>query len=145
MHCTACHIIPHSKGDEYIKLLSLYRGITPPITEIRDVRNGILLYAGFHIALGAGQIAFLLTGAKNPYLDVSDVPGCQDSTAPHRLILQHIETLGPPYDTIARNNTDARFASASNGPKPELLHFFYACAVIRRWGLDVKATQHPLR
>ncbi|KAJ7193313.1 hypothetical protein GGX14DRAFT_589009 [Mycena pura] len=148
-NCEACHIIPHSKGDEYLASLSVHRGIDPAITEIKDVRNGLLLFIGLHKPFGLGQIGLLLTGAENPYLGVQDVPGCHDPNASHRLIAQHIKPVHQLFDRIADHNTDAAFNNNNNGatrPEPQLLHFFYGCAILKRWGVDAQSpVRNPLR
>ena len=74
----ACHIIPHSKGHQvsleylwnhfkfsfraqYIINLGHHRheALDPPLDDINDTRNGILLTKALHHPLGASQSAFL--------------------------------------------------------------------------------------
>jgi hypothetical protein len=57
----ACHIIPHAKGPQYLINLSKHRheAVSPPLDDINDTRNGILLAFQLHAPFGASQIAFL--------------------------------------------------------------------------------------
>jgi|ERR1700722_8736468 len=74
----ACHIIPHAKGHEvhseylwnhskssfqaqYIIRLARHRGqvFVPPLEDINDTRNGILLSPSLHGPFGASEVAFL--------------------------------------------------------------------------------------
>ncbi|KAJ7710961.1 hypothetical protein B0H17DRAFT_1027931 [Mycena rosella] len=137
--CTACHILPHSKGDEYISCLSSLRADQDdfPVVEIGDIRNGLLLYNGLHRPFGDGEIAFLLT--PNPYLLPEDIPSDAPSTAPPppdtaRLTLQHIVPQMAPNLIIAPHNRDVRLSPTDMRPSAYLLHFFYACAILKRWG-----------
>ncbi|KAH9050859.1 hypothetical protein EDB83DRAFT_1344262 [Lactarius deliciosus] len=65
--CDAAHLIPWSKGDEYIQKVfedrsSCYRhSPLPPISGIDDVRNGMLLTKTLHSMLAQGEVAFLRT------------------------------------------------------------------------------------
>lgn len=75
----AFHIIPHAKGDQYIKNLVAYREVVvdPRFESINDTRNGILLNRMLHHAFRTSQIAFLQT--PNFAMNVDDVP----------LVMQH--------------------------------------------------------
>ncbi|KAJ7125904.1 hypothetical protein C8R44DRAFT_913091 [Mycena epipterygia] len=137
--CTACHILPHSKGDEYISSLSSLRADQEesPVVEIGDIRNGLLLFNGLHRPFGDGEIAFLFT--PNPYLLPDDISSHAPLTAPRppntaRLTLQHIVPQMPPNLIIAPHNRDVRLSSTDMRPSTYLLHFFYACAILKRWG-----------
>ncbi|KAG6836973.1 hypothetical protein H0H93_000365, partial [Arthromyces matolae] len=62
--CKLVHIIPHSKGDEYISRVVQLRSDTYPDevgpgNEINSVENALLLRADFHRAFGLGFIAFI--------------------------------------------------------------------------------------
>jgi len=61
--CEACHLIPHSKGNEYIQTLCLLRTIDdePEIDNINDIRNGILVDTAVHRFFGLSQLAVLRT------------------------------------------------------------------------------------
>jgi hypothetical protein len=75
---TACHIVPHAKTHQvcseyisnhsgstcrvkYMVNLSNYRweDVDPPLDDINDTRNGILLYSAFHRAFAESRVAFL--------------------------------------------------------------------------------------
>ncbi|KAG9310493.1 hypothetical protein JVU11DRAFT_9638 [Chiua virens] len=116
-NCTACHLIPHLKGDEYMSKLFDHRGQMynhgmVPVVDINDARNGILLYDGFHRPLDRGDIAFLKT--PNFALGVEDVPySHQPLPTAHpesRLTLQHPEdmSLWPPAIIL-----DLRYGAAA--------------------------------
>ncbi|KAJ7140310.1 hypothetical protein C8R43DRAFT_1018296 [Mycena crocata] len=134
VNCTACHILPHAKGDSYVQNLMGHRGIQDMarVLEIDDVRNGLLLSNGLHRPFGTGEIAFLLT--PNLYLLPDDVPNF--GLLMQRLTVQHIFTP-PGVVTTARlapHNEDARLDVSPQAPSADILHFFYACAVLQRWG-----------
>ncbi|KAJ7066412.1 hypothetical protein C8F01DRAFT_1123166 [Mycena amicta] len=132
----ACHILPHSKGDDYISAISdLRAGDEAPVTEIGDIRNGILLYKGLHDVFGAGEIAFMLT--PNRYLLPEDIPSRGPLTAPpptRKLTLQNICPLHPPDSEFARHNLDLALFRTDSQPSAFLLDFFYASAIMQRWG-----------
>ncbi|KAJ7085821.1 hypothetical protein B0H15DRAFT_846503 [Mycena belliarum] len=137
LNCTACHILPHAKGDNYMRSLMDHRGIQGParVDKIDDVRNGILLCNGLPRPFGAGEVAFLLTPSL--YLAPDDIPANAAGPVPlHRLTIQHIFT--PPgvimTARLAPHNDDVRLDVSPDAPSADILHFFYACAVLRRWG-----------
>ncbi|KAF8331813.1 hypothetical protein F5887DRAFT_56124 [Amanita rubescens] len=57
----ACHIVPHAKGDQYMSNLTNHRHevLEPPLNDINDTRNGILLAVQLHGPFGASEVAFL--------------------------------------------------------------------------------------
>ncbi|KAF8500606.1 hypothetical protein BU17DRAFT_102469 [Hysterangium stoloniferum] len=61
--CDACHLIPHSKGNEYIQALCLWRTTDkePEIDNINDIRNGILVDATVHRFFDLSHLAILRT------------------------------------------------------------------------------------
>ncbi|KAJ7898939.1 hypothetical protein B0H14DRAFT_3554392 [Mycena olivaceomarginata] len=131
--CTACHILPHSKGDEYISCVSALRADQGQlqVVEIGDIQNGVLLYNGLHCPFGDGEIAFLLIFATPMAVPPPpDIP---------RLILQQIVPQIGPNLIVAPHNRDARLSAADTRPSAYLLHFFYACAILKRWG----QSSHP--
>ncbi|KAI0245803.1 hypothetical protein BJV78DRAFT_1277371 [Lactifluus subvellereus] len=76
-HCDAAHLIPWSKGDEYIDRVvrdrsPLYPPSLPLITGIDDVRNGMLLGKDVHSKIADGRVAFLKT--PNYGLEPADIP-----------------------------------------------------------------------
>ncbi|KAJ7893602.1 hypothetical protein B0H14DRAFT_2684349 [Mycena olivaceomarginata] len=132
LNCMACHILPHAKGDSYMRSLMDFRGIVGParVVEIGDVRNGILLCNGLHRPFGAGE-------TPNLYLATDDIPtNFAGPQPPRRLTIQHVFTP-PGVVTTARlapHNDDAWLDVSPQAPSADILHFFYACAVLRRWG-----------
>ena len=78
-YCQACHIIPHAKGHQvcseyflnhsefsfqvrqYIEILANHRHqvLEPPLNDINDTRNGILLAVQLHASLWTSEVAFL--------------------------------------------------------------------------------------
>jgi len=72
--CTPCHIIPFVRTNEYIASLTRKRGQGEEsvISNINDVRNGLLLGVTIHNAFRRGRIAFLKT--PNFAMSTSDVP-----------------------------------------------------------------------
>ncbi|KAN0082634.1 hypothetical protein V8E55_008429 [Tylopilus felleus] len=73
--CDAAHLIPKSKGDEYIakvvRLRSHLYSPPPSISGINDVQNRILLNKILHARLGRGEVAFIKT--PNYGLELSDI------------------------------------------------------------------------
>ncbi|KAJ7229418.1 hypothetical protein B0H12DRAFT_1147778 [Mycena haematopus] len=141
--CMACHILPHSRGDDYMSCVSALRADQElPVDEIGDIRNGVLLYTGLHRPFGDGEIAFLLT--PNLYLLPEDIPTNTPMAGPPppdipRLTLQQIIPQIGPNLVIAPHNRDARLSAAATRPSAYLLHFFYACAILKQWG----QSSHP--
>jgi len=63
-HCDVVHLIPRSKGDEYIakviQLRSPRDDSEPPLdVGINDIVNGMLLNKDLHSRLGMGEVAFI--------------------------------------------------------------------------------------
>ncbi|KAJ7505359.1 hypothetical protein B0H11DRAFT_1978289 [Mycena galericulata] len=60
--CDAAHIIPHSKGREYVQIFEEIHNIPDEerLHGIDDPRNGLLLYKPLHLASGQGECTFLL-------------------------------------------------------------------------------------
>ncbi|KAJ7764268.1 hypothetical protein B0H16DRAFT_1526560 [Mycena metata] len=137
LNCTPCHILPHIKGDSFIRNLMDIRGISGAtrVVEMGDARNGVLLSNALHRPFGAGEVAFLLT--PNLYLTPDDIPGnIPGPQPPRRLTIQHIFTPSGVVATalLAPHNNDARLDASPQAPSADILHFFYACAVLRQWG-----------
>ncbi|KAI0284833.1 hypothetical protein BC826DRAFT_919135 [Russula brevipes] len=58
--CDAVHLIPRSKGDEYIARVIELRSRAPRDNiGIDDIRNGMLLKKELHSELGRGEVAFI--------------------------------------------------------------------------------------
>ncbi|KAG9310796.1 hypothetical protein JVU11DRAFT_8648 [Chiua virens] len=60
--CDAAHLLPHSKGDEYIETYTLHRSRDPVdvVVDIDNTRNGILVNKALHPHLGT-NVAVLMT------------------------------------------------------------------------------------
>ncbi|KAF8235720.1 hypothetical protein L208DRAFT_1422326 [Tricholoma matsutake] len=141
-----CHIIPHAKGHQvcseylfnctepsfqakYMINLAKHRheAFNPPLNDINDIRNGILLALQLHDAFGASQVAFLQT--PNFAMTVNDMdlvmqPSAaqvgfimQPSIADKRLTFQHFNT----HDII--------------WPPPLIFDVAYGCAALKTWGV----------
>ncbi|KAI0291865.1 hypothetical protein BC826DRAFT_1105798 [Russula brevipes] len=138
--CDAAHIIPHSKGDDYIQRVItdrrvLYEDEDPEISSmgIDSAQNGIFLTKDLHSRFGKGQSQFLKT--PNFALDTTDIPRVETGPMPaSRVTMQHIMPLGslyrvPPRDVMAD-------WSGPSAPPSILLDFMYGIAVIKRWAVD---------
>jgi hypothetical protein len=86
-YAQACHIIPHAKGsqvpseyllyhskcsfqDKYLINLINHRGVIvdPPLEDINNTGNGILLYIMLHAAFGSSDMAFFqVSYSTQPY------------------------------------------------------------------------------
>ncbi|KAF9508799.1 hypothetical protein BS47DRAFT_1397510 [Hydnum rufescens UP504] len=80
--CDVCHILPHSKGDDYILNVIHYRGgmdYRDDIQATDDPRNGFLLNLLLHRRLGDGVSAFLKT--PNFALTVDNIPSTPAKTS----------------------------------------------------------------
>ncbi|KAI9568616.1 hypothetical protein HD554DRAFT_2314212 [Boletus coccyginus] len=141
--CQACHLIPHSKGDDYMSSLFDHRremyGPMDPLDGINDPRNGILLNNMIHVSFDTGGIAFLMT--PNFALTVDDIPYYQPPSAgspANRLTLQHIQPspFGPSQSYSSPHNSDARQPQdLSQWPLAIIADLSYASTVLRAWGI----------
>jgi len=110
------------------------------LTDINDVRNGLLLSLHIHKYFGLGIFGFLKT--PNFALSDDDVPpspgpicGPQSNT-PGRFILQHfIEQPNVAATSSFRHNQNARQPiDMNNFPPPVLIDMWYGCAALKQWG-----------
>ncbi|KAG9311577.1 hypothetical protein JVU11DRAFT_7785 [Chiua virens] len=144
--CDACHLIPHSKGDEYMRNLSRYRGDmygsgVGPLDSVNDTRNGLLLAISFHRPLDRGDIAFLKT--PNFALGVDDVqyyhPRNADSPSPeNRLTVQYIQPTASEsvmLPLFGPHNSDARQPEdLDQWPPAIIVDLCYAAAILQEFG-----------
>ncbi|KIL59038.1 hypothetical protein M378DRAFT_15139 [Amanita muscaria Koide BX008] len=143
-NCIACHILPHSKGSNYILNIVHHRGGTDDsadgLNDINDTRNGLLLINFLHRPFGAGKLAFLKT--PNFALTVDDIPYHQpkeaDGESPaSRLTLHHFvdsPLLGVVIPKFAPHNSDARQPQdTSKWPPAIIVDLFYATAALNAW------------
>ncbi|KAF8309777.1 hypothetical protein F5887DRAFT_1153856 [Amanita rubescens] len=142
----ACHIIPHAKGNQYMNSLADHRNevLDPPLNDINDPRNGILLHVTLHRPFGASVVAFLQT--PNFAMSVNDVAlvmqpnaghlGFNPSLADRRLTFQHFNAPDVVITTVAPHNSDARQrVDHDDWPPPLLFDVAYGCAALNTWGV----------
>ncbi|KAF8340795.1 hypothetical protein F5887DRAFT_888503 [Amanita rubescens] len=158
----ACHIIPHAKGSQvcseylnhsqfsfqaqYMSGLANHRNedLDPPLNDIDDLRNGILLIVQLHRPFGASMVAFLQT--PNFAMSVNDVAvvmqpsaghlGFDPSLADRRLTIQHFNAPDIGTRILAPHNSDARqHVDHDDWPPPLLFDVAYGCAALNTWGV----------
>ncbi|KAF7426514.1 hypothetical protein PC9H_008883 [Pleurotus ostreatus] len=143
----ACHIIPHSRGDQQIQMLSEERLILPSIQDIGDLRNGIMLCDTLHGFFDKRLVAVLVT--PNAILAREDVPQADHPCNPAdlrpalldmRYTLQIINLNDSKLHRLehnyAPNNRDAKFKDArpTSLPEASLLHYLYGAAILTAFG-----------
>lgn len=118
--CDAAHIIPKSKGDDYIQNVISLRSRLYPSSDslpshvgINDVRNGMLLSKGLHAAFARGDFAFIKT--PNFALDPDDIPRVERDPADlempaSRTTLQFLRPV-PDFDLAQNSDTLNTFLS----------------------------------
>ncbi|KAH8995966.1 hypothetical protein EDB92DRAFT_1844190 [Lactarius akahatsu] len=122
------HIIPRSKGDEYILKVDEN---TPPEIRINGVENGVFLAKSLHAKLGTGEVAFLKT--PNYGLDSTDIPRVEptDREGPvptdhftlHRLAMPPRRLRHDVAFTLG-SNVDALFQSTNLLPPVVILDYW---------------------
>ncbi|KAH9172519.1 hypothetical protein EDB89DRAFT_1851085 [Lactarius sanguifluus] len=142
--CDAAHIIPRSKGDEYIlKVVQerwpLYEDEdTPPEIRINAVENGVFLGKTLHAKLGTGEVAFLKT--PNYGLDPTDIPRVEPSDREGPVPTDHFtlhRLATPPGYNPARI---AAIAGTGTNllPPVVILDYVYGIAAYNQWN-----SRHP--
>ncbi|KAF9521125.1 hypothetical protein BS47DRAFT_1335225 [Hydnum rufescens UP504] len=136
---TACRLLPHSKGNNYISNFMEHRGGPDDINSIDDPRNGLLLFTSFHGPLGRADVAFLKT--PNFGLTVNDIPSNPPRTSDQgspisRLTLQHFGSkIGVVVSQFAPHNRDARPPERPGERPPNvILDSVYASVALEAWG-----------
>ncbi|KAI0256175.1 hypothetical protein BJV78DRAFT_1169769, partial [Lactifluus subvellereus] len=155
--CDAVHLIPWSKGDEYIDKVvkdrsPLYHLSPPPIAGIDDVQNGILLNKILHVRLANGKVAFLKT--PNYGLEPTDIrrlgPVDQGPVPTDYITLQQLDPGGDDPVTLAYlrdqgvlnpsvalsygAHMDAQFQGTEIPLPPAIiLDYLYGIAAYNRW------------
>lgn len=146
-YAEACHIIPHAKGHQYMINLANHRheAFDPPLNDINDTRNGILLALQLHRSFGASEVAFLQT--PNFAMTVNDVYLVMQPTAPavgfaiqpsaadSRLTFQHFNNHDVAVALLAPHNSDARQSDSNEWPPPLIFDVAYGCAALKTWGV----------
>jgi len=136
--CDAAHLIPRSKGDEYIKRVTEARKDheNDVIDSINDPRNGLLLATGYHRMLGRGYLAFLKT--PNFALSTNDVPPSPvpvpGSGPSGRLTLHYFHQAHTSF--VPQNKDASPPSDLTSWPPSVITDFVYACAALKKWGSD---------
>ncbi|KAJ7046173.1 hypothetical protein C8F04DRAFT_987884 [Mycena alexandri] len=152
--CQGVHIVPFSRGDEWMK--EVVQSRIPEDNEdvsnlsiVNDIRNGMLVSNVLHPVIDKKKLVVLKT--PNLILDRNDIPprsnnadllgGVKYSTKPH-YTLQWLEGTEHQRRDIP-NNMDAAFKTNSKKPKPSalLLNYNYGVAALKWWG---KGPEHLL-
>ncbi|KAK0502306.1 Fungalysin metallopeptidase-domain-containing protein [Armillaria luteobubalina] len=148
--CEAIHLLPKSKGDEYIQIVHqdrrhAYSRLPSPILEFESpilesmncVENGVLVRSDLHKKYVHGAIAFLKT--PNFALNPEDIPRVEEGDVPtSHITLQHIQ---PPQGRYPVAQHDARITDSGNPPVSTIiLDYVYGVAALKRWsrGPDVE-------
>ncbi|KAK0187359.1 hypothetical protein F5146DRAFT_1209950, partial [Armillaria mellea] len=146
----AIHLLPKSKGDEYIQRVhqdrcQAYSGLpssilefeSPILKSINCVKNGIFVRNDLHKKFANGKIAFLKT--LNVALNPEDIPRVEEGDIPTSCItLQHIELPEGLYPVL---QCDALITGSSNPPiSAIILNYVYGIATFKCWsrGLNVE-------
>ncbi|KAN0097128.1 hypothetical protein V8E55_001574 [Tylopilus felleus] len=141
-NCDAAHLLPHSKGDEYIDNYTHRRSRDTDgndiVSEIDDVRNGILLNKVAHPNLGK-NIAFLMT--PNFAMSTADVDPTAQPT--EKRCIAHLfdpdlpESFGDP---AFHSGSQVRMPNTADKWPPNILFdAVYAKHILKQW----KATFYP--
>ncbi|KAH9026840.1 hypothetical protein EDB85DRAFT_1978191 [Lactarius pseudohatsudake] len=137
IYCDAVHLIPHSKSDEYISNFTRRRGRgdnkDDVITDIDDVRNGILLNMAAHRILGQ-NLAFLMT--PNFAMDTTDV----DHGAPpdqKRYTAHFIQVDEGPHPGDFVSGIPVRIAASRQSPPDILFDAVYASFILHHFGTKI--------
>ncbi|KAI0002169.1 hypothetical protein BJV74DRAFT_894451 [Russula compacta] len=146
--CDAAHIIPHSKGDEYIHFVISDRSVLYEVQEIptdikiNSTQNGIFLRTDLHSLLGYAQSSFLkiretiiLAFTPNFALNPADIPRVETGTIPaSRVTMQHVTPL-VGLDQVQQWDVLADWSSPL-APPSILLDYIYGVAIIKRWAIN---------
>ncbi|KAF8960929.1 hypothetical protein BDZ97DRAFT_2035202 [Flammula alnicola] len=144
-----CHIIPHAKGDQAKYMINLVNHrketIDPPLNDINDTRNGILLSVLLISSIRACQVAFLQT--PNFAMTVNDVDlvtqpcaqhlgfAIQPSVANRRLTFQHFSNKDCNVAFLAPHNSDTKQSDSNEWPPPLVFDVAYGCVTLKTWGV----------
>jgi len=141
-YCDAVHMLPHMRGDEYIKKVTSRRSTlhepyvrNDTVSEIDDIHNGLCLHNSTHRALHR-KVAFLKT--PNFAMDTTDIdPGVPGgNTIQYTAHLFDPEDSGALGDSSIHNGHPLRVAAAvSDWPPDVLFDFSYAATVIYNFGV----------
>ncbi|KAK0479976.1 hypothetical protein EDD18DRAFT_1312405 [Armillaria luteobubalina] len=146
----AIHILPESKGDEYIQTVHqdrrhAYSGLPPSILEFESPilesincdENGILVRSDLHSMHADGSVAFLKT--PNIALNPEDIPRVEEGDMPpSRITLQYMKL---PQGRYTVPQCDALITGIGNPlVSTIILDYVYGVAAFKRWagGPDVE-------
>jgi len=136
--CQAVHIIPRSKGDEYIQFVlsdraPLYSGGERlELDGIDCTENGIFLFSGFHARFDSGKIVFLKT--PNFAMKCTDVPVTGYDVPPaSRTTMQYLVQAPELHMVFPQSDVKCDW-SVGKAPPNILLDFMYGAAVVKHWG-----------
>ncbi|KIJ50353.1 hypothetical protein M422DRAFT_204264, partial [Sphaerobolus stellatus SS14] len=149
--CTAAHIIPYRRGDEWVKLIIDNRPHGEESFDdwkgINDERNGLVMANNIYSFFDRRAVLVLKT--PNPILTTQDVspryerPAVANIRYPSfsRYTLQWVSFLEPENFLFIPNNNDATFSTMSTLAKPSdlLLHYNYGVAALKHWGKNIDA------
>ncbi|KAH9965165.1 hypothetical protein BC827DRAFT_1126603 [Russula dissimulans] len=155
-HCDAVHLIPRSKGDEYIeKVVQLRspRDNSAPLSNIQidNIVNGVLLTKTLHSQLGKGEIAFIKTpnyglrpedirkfprGSSRPdYITLHWLKKPMNYDPASLTTLRNAGIEPSPYTAITLGaNVDALFQGGEGSlPSTVILDYAYGVATYQTW------------
>ncbi|KAF8529573.1 hypothetical protein BU17DRAFT_79576 [Hysterangium stoloniferum] len=141
--CDACHLIPHSKGNQYIQTLCIWRTIAedPEIENIDDIRNGILVTLDFHRFFGLSHLAVLRT--PNFALSMDEVLPNPTYQNPSFRFTPHFFVPNPsdaelafinPYRRDFRYPVDMVDEWPKDWPPAFLWDFIYGVIIVKKYG-----------
>ncbi|EJC97715.1 uncharacterized protein FOMMEDRAFT_171619 [Fomitiporia mediterranea MF3/22] len=145
--CEACHLIPFTKGDDYLHRLLASRGEPDDTMTIDDYQNQIVMRRDLHAGFDREKcVAFLKT--PNKFFKTNEVPGgenalpdtyrvtvhCFLESEEQRVGLNHNAYSSMTKDCGSGNPTASRTTIAEYLPKDILLDVTYASAVINNFG-----------
>ncbi|KZT34138.1 hypothetical protein SISSUDRAFT_1036518 [Sistotremastrum suecicum HHB10207 ss-3] len=159
--CHAMHIIPLKRGERWFRqIIDLRNAHTDPstssnpLTDINDIRNGLLVHSPIHAFFRSRNIGIIKT--PNEFLDASDIhPSSNhpnlDTDSSHsprsRYTLHWLTTPSPPTAAAYPNCRDATFPTStldpSTLPSDILLPYIYGASAVYKWGknIDILTTQ----
>ncbi|KAF9512137.1 hypothetical protein BS47DRAFT_1345751 [Hydnum rufescens UP504] len=147
-HSEGAHIVPYRRGSEWFQGIinnrPHYEESVGDLTDISDIRNGMLLYQPLHTSFYLRNVAILKT--PNHCLGIGDVPPRADRPVKlpatlaypedERYSLQWLQDPDPVVFLVSPNNLDIAFKKYDRKGRPSalLLHYNYGAAAVRQWG-----------
>ncbi|KZS88729.1 hypothetical protein SISNIDRAFT_530977 [Sistotremastrum niveocremeum HHB9708] len=158
--CHAMHIIPLKRGERWFRQIIELRSTrtdsstsSQPLTDINDIRNGLLVHSPIHASFRSRNIGIIKT--PNEILTTTDIhsskhpnPNTDSFNPPHsRCTLHWLGNPSPPTAAAYPNCRDATFSTStlnpSSFPSDILLHYVYGASALYKWGkhMDILTTQ----